>query len=249
MTVMRNLGKWELQARGRRGELQPVFDAMLANATRICEAKFGTLYLRDGEAFHAASLHNAPSAFAEDRKRGLMRPGPRNALGRLIRTNQVVLCGHQAGSGWRLPSRRELRFPARARRIHEELSGRVTSNGGGATAVASIAENTIAVTTVTATDPDAGQTLTYSITGGGDAGKFTIGSTTGALSFITVPNFEAPNDAGGNNVYDVTVQVSDGNGGSDTQAIAVTVTDQNEATAMPLNLIVGNDGSLPKVHS
>src|SRR5262249_50617926 len=40
------------------GELQPVFDAMLANATRICEAKFGTLYLRDGDGFHAASLHN-----------------------------------------------------------------------------------------------------------------------------------------------------------------------------------------------
>jgi GAF domain-containing protein len=72
------------------GELEPVFQAMLENATRICEAKFGTLYLRDGDAFHAASLHNAPAAFAEDRKRGLIRPGPRNALGRLIRTNQVV---------------------------------------------------------------------------------------------------------------------------------------------------------------
>jgi GAF domain-containing protein len=72
------------------GELQPVFDAMLANATRICEAKFGTLYLRDGDAFHAASLHNAPPAFAEDRKRGLIRPGPKTALGRLIRTKQVV---------------------------------------------------------------------------------------------------------------------------------------------------------------
>jgi GAF domain-containing protein/DNA-binding response OmpR family regulator len=72
------------------GELQPVFDAMLANATRICDAKFGTLYLRDGNAFHATSLYNAPPAFAEDRKRGLIRPGPRTALGRLIRTNQVV---------------------------------------------------------------------------------------------------------------------------------------------------------------
>ncbi len=73
------------------GELEPVFEAMLANATRLCEAKFGTLYLRDGDAFHAASLHNAPRAFAEDyRKRGLIRPGPGTALGRLIRTNQVV---------------------------------------------------------------------------------------------------------------------------------------------------------------
>jgi GAF domain-containing protein len=72
------------------GELQPVFDAMLANATRLCEAKFGTLYLRDGDGFHAASLHNAPRAFAENRKRGLIRPGPGTALGRLLRTKQVV---------------------------------------------------------------------------------------------------------------------------------------------------------------
>jgi GAF domain-containing protein len=73
------------------GELEPVFQAMLANAARICEAKFGTLYLRDGDAFHAASLHNAPRAFAEDyRRRGLIRPGPGTALGPLIRTNQVV---------------------------------------------------------------------------------------------------------------------------------------------------------------
>src|SRR5262249_44808701 len=73
------------------GELQPVFDAMLANAIRICEAKSGTLYLRDGDIFHAASLHNAPPAFAEDyRKRGPIRPGPATVLGRLIRTKQVV---------------------------------------------------------------------------------------------------------------------------------------------------------------
>jgi signal transduction histidine kinase/putative methionine-R-sulfoxide reductase with GAF domain len=72
------------------GELQPVFDTMLANATRLCEAKFGTLYLRDGDGFHAASLHNAPPAFAENRKRGLIRPGPGTAMGRLLRTKQAV---------------------------------------------------------------------------------------------------------------------------------------------------------------
>src|SRR6476659_107826 len=91
-------------------------------------------------------------------------------------------------------------------------------------AIQTVAENTTAVTTVTATDPDAGQALSYSIIGGADAGKFTIGSNTGALSFITAPNFELPTDAGGNNVHDVTVQVSDGHGGTDSQAIAVTVT-------------------------
>src|SRR5262245_42895741 len=42
------------------GELEPVFQAMLANATRICEAKFGTLWLREGDAFRAVAFHNAP---------------------------------------------------------------------------------------------------------------------------------------------------------------------------------------------
>ena len=106
----------------------------------------------------------------------------------------------------------------------------ITSNGGGDTASVNVAENTTAVTTVTATDPDAGQTLAFSIVpvvsgGAADGGLFTIDSSTGALSFITAPDFEAPADAGGNNTYDVTVQVSDGFGGTDTQAIAVTVTD------------------------
>ena len=106
----------------------------------------------------------------------------------------------------------------------------ITSNGGGDTAAVSIAENTTAVTTVTATDPDAGQTLSYSIVGGADAAKFTINATTGALAFVTAPDFEAPADSGANNVYDVTVQVSDGNGGIDTQAIAVTVQNVTGAT-------------------
>ena len=70
----------------------------------------------------------------------------------------------------------------------------ITSNGGGNTAAVSISENTTAVTTVTATDPDIGQTRSYSIIGGADASKFTIGSATGALSFITAPNFETPTD-------------------------------------------------------
>lgn len=46
------------------GELQPVFDAILSNATRICEAKFGDLYLRDGDAFRMAATHDSPSAYA-----------------------------------------------------------------------------------------------------------------------------------------------------------------------------------------
>jgi hypothetical protein len=49
------------------GELEPVFQAMLANAVRLCDAKFGTLYLHDGDAFRAVAIHNAPPAFAAAR--------------------------------------------------------------------------------------------------------------------------------------------------------------------------------------
>ena len=110
----------------------------------------------------------------------------------------------------------------------------ITSNGGGATAAVNVAENSTAVTTVTATDPDAGPTLTYSIIGGADAAKFTINATTGVLTFVAAPNFEAPTDVGANNVYDVKVQVSDGTL-TDTQAIAVTVTNVNEAPTITSN--------------
>ncbi|MGF6402099.1 VCBS repeat-containing protein [Pseudomonas frederiksbergensis] len=104
----------------------------------------------------------------------------------------------------------------------------ITSNGGGATASVNMAENTTAVTTVAATDADLpAQTLSYSIVGGADATKFSIVSGTGALSFISAPNFEAPTDSGTNNVYDVIVRASDGTLFDD-QAIAVTVTGVND---------------------
>src|SRR4029450_8540036 len=70
-------------------------------------------------------------------------------------------------------------------------------------------------------------TITYSISGGADAAFFTINSSTGALSFLSAPNFEAPADAGANNVYDVIVTASDGTN-NPTQAISVTVTNGNE---------------------
>ncbi len=104
----------------------------------------------------------------------------------------------------------------------------ITSNGGGITAAVSIAENSTAVTTVVATDIDAGQTLSYSIVGGADAARFTIDASTGALAFASPPDFEAPTDANGDNVYVVQVQVSDGAGGTDLQTISVTVTNVNE---------------------
>ena len=58
---------------------------------RICEAKFGTLWLREGDAFRAVALHNAPPAYAEARRRELrLRPPPDTALGRATSTKQVV---------------------------------------------------------------------------------------------------------------------------------------------------------------
>src|SRR5262245_39743367 len=57
-------------------ELKPVFDAMLANAVRICEAKFGNLYLHEGGALRVVASHNVPRAFAEAARRGPIHPAP-----------------------------------------------------------------------------------------------------------------------------------------------------------------------------
>jgi Ca2+-binding RTX toxin-like protein len=107
----------------------------------------------------------------------------------------------------------------------------ITSNGAGSAAAVNIVENTTAVTTVTASNPDAGAVLAYSIIGGADAAKFTINATTGVLGFVSAPNFEAPTDVGANNIYDVRVRVSNG-ALTDTQTIAVAVTDVDEPTIL-----------------
>src|SRR5271166_5411226 len=73
------------------GDLKPVFEAILEKATRICEAKFGTLYLRDGDAFRVVAMHNTPPAYAEARQREpLVRPPPDSILGRVSASKQVV---------------------------------------------------------------------------------------------------------------------------------------------------------------
>ena len=73
------------------GELSPVFQAMLANATRICEAKFGILVLSEGDAFRTVALHGAPPAFAEARQRDpVIRPGPGTAFQCAASTRQPV---------------------------------------------------------------------------------------------------------------------------------------------------------------
>ncbi|MEA3008688.1 MAG: hypothetical protein QOJ91_380 [Sphingomonadales bacterium] len=109
----------------------------------------------------------------------------------------------------------------------------ITSNGGGATATATIAENTVAVLRVSASDPEGGS-VTYAIAGGADAARFTIDAATGSLAFLSAPDFEAPSDAGTNNVYDVIVSASDGTF-VDTQALAISVTNVNEAVVITSN--------------
>ena len=72
------------------GELEPVFQAMLTNAMRICEAKFGHLLLYDGESFHPAHLGDVPAAYREIWERGPLRPNPKTAIGRIAETKQVI---------------------------------------------------------------------------------------------------------------------------------------------------------------
>jgi VCBS repeat-containing protein len=118
----------------------------------------------------------------------------------------------------------------------------ITSYGGGATASVTFNENgTGSAAVVTATDPE-NQTRTYSIIGGADAARFTIGS--GYLYFVGAPNFEAPTDAGADNVYDVIVQVSDGTL-TDTQALAIAVLNVNDAPVItsPSNVSVAENST------
>jgi hypothetical protein len=107
---------------------------------------------------------------------------------------------------------------------HNNSAPIITSDGGGDKATKHISENTVAVTTVTATDAD-NDVLVYSISGGVDAAKFAVDPSTGALTFITAPDFENPNDANTDNTYEVQVTVADGQGGVDVQDISVIVDD------------------------
>jgi GAF domain-containing protein/DNA-binding response OmpR family regulator len=72
------------------GDLAPVFQTMLENATRLCEAGYGTLYFREGDAFRAVAMHGAPPEFVKARLHALFRPGPHSGLGRALRTKRAA---------------------------------------------------------------------------------------------------------------------------------------------------------------
>jgi hypothetical protein len=76
----------------------------------------------------------------------------------------------------------------------ERPGGSTGQTAAADSASVSVPENTTAVTTMTATDPDAGATIVYS--GGADTAQFAIDPSSGALTFIAAPNFEAPTDTG-----------------------------------------------------
>jgi two-component system, NtrC family, sensor kinase len=73
------------------GDMKPVFEAILANALRICEAKFGHILLYDGERYHASHLHDVPPSYRQFwEQHGPIRPGPNTGLARLARTKQIA---------------------------------------------------------------------------------------------------------------------------------------------------------------
>jgi class 3 adenylate cyclase len=72
------------------GDLQPVFATMLENSVRICDATYGNIYLLDGTALKNVASLNTPVALVEVRKRSSFRPGPKNPIGRMIATKQLV---------------------------------------------------------------------------------------------------------------------------------------------------------------
>src|SRR6516164_1259372 len=75
------------------GDLKPVFETMLANAVRLCQAKFGNLFLREGDAFRLVAMHGASAAFAESYQREPvidLREHPHVPLARMAETKAIV---------------------------------------------------------------------------------------------------------------------------------------------------------------
>ena len=116
------------------------------------------------------------------------------------------------------------------------------------TATFSIAEQSTAVGTISASDPDGSTSLTYSLASGSDAiddGLLSINSSTGVVSFLAAPNYESPGDQGLNNVYNFTVNVSDGSIVT-SKAYSVSVGNVNEAPVFSIasaQNILENSGS------
>jgi signal transduction histidine kinase len=75
---------------GSPGQLDPVFRIMLENATRICQAEFGSLFLREGEKFRVIAMHGVAPGLKEEIYNSPIRPAPNTVVGRLVRTKETV---------------------------------------------------------------------------------------------------------------------------------------------------------------
>ena len=140
-------------------------------------------------------------------------------------------------------------YDVQVRATNDEGTGAWSSSGSGATDANAVpaftssttftpAENQTAVGTVRAEDSDAADAVAgYALTGGADQALFSIGSTSGVLTFQTAPNYEDARDADNGNTYEVEVQATSGTGDrmkTATQTITVTVTDDDsEAPGAP----------------
>ena len=114
----------------------------------------------------------------------------------------------------------------------------ISINSSNATHAITQAENSTSITTYTASDVDAGASLSFSVSGT-DAADFAINSSSGVLTFASSPDFEAPADSDTNNTYVVVITVSDG-ALSDTQTLTVTITNANESASINAPTVSGS---------
>jgi len=122
-----------------------------------------------------------------------------------------------------------------------EFAPVVTSNGGGAVINISLPENTIDVTTITVTDADLPSSIEYIFAGGADDSLFTVDQTTGKLSFVTAPSYNAPNDAGLDHVYNIHFEINDGELGTHLDLV-ISIINPNTVTGELLDPTFGSSG-------
>src|SRR6185503_3358419 len=119
----------------------------------------------------------------------------------------------------------------------------ITSFGSqDAAAVGYLSGAATPVATMTAVDPNS-DTYSWSISGGADSAKFSINSSTGALTFLSSPNFSVPTDVDGDNKYQVEVTVTDSKGGVDKQTLSVEVAASADAAAPTRTATYPADGA------